>query len=50
MPDRKNRKARRQSESARVPNKETLEALRDAREGRNIKKYVTLEEMKAEFD
>ncbi len=50
MPDRKDRKARRQSESARVPNKETLEALRDAREGRNIKEYASLEELKAEFD
>lgn len=34
----------------RLPNAETLEALRDAREGRNIKKYATLEELKAEFD
>ncbi|MDE2933346.1 MAG: type II toxin-antitoxin system RelB/DinJ family antitoxin [Chloroflexota bacterium] len=34
----------------RIPNEETLEAVRDAREGRNIKKYATLEELKAEFD
>lgn len=34
----------------RVPNEETLEALRDAREGRNIKEYASLEELKAEFD
>lgn len=34
----------------RVPNEETFEALRDAREGRNIKEYASLEELKAEFD
>ncbi|MCY3506535.1 MAG: type II toxin-antitoxin system RelB/DinJ family antitoxin [Chloroflexi bacterium] len=34
----------------RIPNEETLEAVRDAREGRDIKKYATLEELKAEFD
>ena len=34
----------------RVPNEETVKALLDAREGRNIKKYATLEELKAEFD
>ena len=50
MPDRKNRKARRQSESARVPNKETLEALREAREGKNLETYDSLEEFIASFD
>lgn len=33
-----------------VPNKETLEALREAREGRNVKEYSSIEELKAEFE
>lgn len=36
--------------AVRMPNEETLKALRDAREGRNIKEYATLEDLKAEFD
>lgn len=36
--------------AVRMPNQETLEALRDAREGRNITEYATLEDLKAEFD
>ena len=36
--------------AVRMPNRETREALRDAREGRNIKEYATLEDLKAEFD
>ena len=36
--------------AVRMPNEETLQALRDAREGRNIKEYATLEDLKAEFD
>ena len=36
--------------AVRMPNRETREALRDAREGRNVKEYATLEDLKAEFD
>lgn len=33
-----------------VPNKETLEALREAREGKNLEVYDSLEELKASFE
>ena len=33
-----------------VPNKETLEALREAREGKNPEVYDSLEEFKAAFE
>ena len=33
-----------------VPNEETLEALREAREGKNVKEYSSIEELKAEFE
>ncbi|MDE2669341.1 MAG: hypothetical protein OXI51_06765 [Chloroflexota bacterium] len=36
--------------AARIPNKETIEALRDAREGKNLETYASLEEMKAAFE
>lgn len=33
-----------------VPNKETLEALREARQGKNLERYDSLEELKAAFE
>ena len=36
--------------AARVPNEETLEAVREAREGKNLETYASLEEMKAAFE
>ncbi len=33
-----------------VPNKETLEALREAREGKNLEMYDSLEELRASFE
>ncbi len=36
--------------AARIPNKETLEALREAREGKNLETYASIKELKAEFD
>lgn len=33
-----------------VPNKETLEALREAREGKNLQRYESLRELKAAFE
>jgi len=50
MPDRKNRKARTQAERGKVPNKETLEALREARDGVNLETHASLEELKASFE
>ena len=36
--------------AARVPNRETLAALREARDGKNLERYASLEEMKAAFE
>ena len=42
--------ARREQPPAKVPNKETVEALRQARSGEGLTEYTSLEELKAEFE
>lgn len=49
MPDRKKRKARAEAR-ARVPNKETIEALRQSRDGVDLEESASLEEFKAAFE
>ena len=41
---------RAQSSSKRIPNKETVEALRQARDGKDLEEYASLDELKAALD
>ncbi len=50
MPDRKNRKVRTWVEPGKVPNKETVEALRQSRDGVDLEEYASFEEFKAAFE
>ena len=34
----------------RVPNRETVEALRQSRDGKGLQEYASLEDLKAEFE